>query len=69
MNIFFKIGFFVLVLIFGFMLILPAVEEDSIGVDIVFFGQGEADSMLIKNKDGAVLIDTGYRQGRESLGA
>ncbi len=36
--------------------------------EIVFFGAGDADSMLIKNKEGTILIDSGLKADREILG-
>lgn len=68
MNTYFKVGFLILVLVFGFFMISPFVKDAQVGTDIVFFGAGHADSLLIKNKAGNILIDTGLKEDREVLG-
>lgn len=68
MNKYYKLGFLVLVLIFGFLIISPMIKDFDKGTEIIFFGAGDADSILIKNKSGNVLIDTGLKEDREALG-
>lgn len=68
MNIFSKVGFLLVILIFGFIIISPLVEEFEVGTEIIFFGAGDADSILIKNKTGTILIDAGLKENRELLG-
>lgn len=68
MNILYKIGFLLLALIAGFMIITPSIKNENITTDIVIFGVGDADSILIKNKSKTILIDTGLKQDGEVLG-
>lgn len=67
MKTFYKIGFLILVLIFGYLMISPMIRDFDIGTEIRFFGVGDADSMLIRNRAGTILIDTGYKEDREKL--
>lgn len=68
MNKYYKLGFLLIVLIFGFLIISPMIKDFNKGTEVIFFGAGDADSILIKNKSGNVLIDTGLKEDREALG-
>lgn len=68
MNKLYKLGFLVLLLVFGYFLISPMIRDRDLGTEIVFFAAGDGDSILIKNKDGVILIDTGLKENRVILG-
>ena len=68
MNIYIKMGFLIIVLVFGFLVISPMLRKMDEGTEILFFGVGNADSMLIRNKKGIVLIDSRLKSDREILG-
>lgn len=68
LNIYFKVGFLLLVLILGFVLLTPTIKDSKIGTEIVFFAMGEGDSILIRNKSKNILIDSGLNENKAILG-
>lgn len=67
LNRYVKTIFIALLLFFGFLVISPLLRNMDNGTEIIFFGVGNADSMLIRNKKGTILIDSGLREDRETL--
>lgn len=68
MNKTMTIGFLILVVIFGVIIMKPTLSNERLLTEMVFFGAGDADSMLIKNKSQTILIDAGLKSEREILG-
>lgn len=52
----------------GFVLLSPTLRNSKVGTEIIFFGMGEADSILIRNKSKTILIDTGLNESKAILG-
>ena len=67
MNKMFKFFFIVGVAVIGFLLIYPAIIHQETMTDIIFFGVGKADSILIKHQGETILIDAGHRSQEKQL--
>lgn len=62
-----RIGFVVFALIFAIILTVPVLYFEGKNTDIIFFGMGKADSILIKNKSQTILIDAGHKRDKQVL--
>ena len=51
----------------GLFLIIPVLNYENEMTDIIVFGLGKADSILIKNKSQTILIDSGRKRDKKVL--
>ena len=67
MNKFYRFVFIACVIVVGLFLIIPVLNYENEMTDIIVFGLGKADSILIKNKSQTILIDSGHKRDKKVL--
>lgn len=67
MEKYYKFLFLFFVVLFSIIVIVPALDHQDKTTDIIFFGVDKADSILVKNKDVTILIDTGLSVDKKRL--
>lgn len=63
----YRFVFVIFAIICAVLLIIPVLNYENEMTDIIFFGVGKADSILIKNSRQTILIDTGHKKDKKIL--